>query len=404
VSKLDAARATFRRWQHLPDTGALDVILGTVAANRLPGDPVWTLLVGPPGGGKSEILNAVSQLEDAHPTATLTEASLLSGTAKKERAASAKGGLLHVIGAHGIIVCKDFGSVLSMNRDARSLVLAALREIFDGSWTRHVGTDGGKTLSWSGHVGLVGGCTPTIDRAHGVMGTMGERFCLYRLPKVDAKTQGRHALRHAGRETTMRAELAEACRSALGDTVAPRERTETESEQLIDLATFVVRARSAVERDGYSREIELVSEPEAPTRLVIVLARLLDGLDAIGCEREQAFATVVKTALDSIPALRLAVLRTLNQAGCIDTTEVADAVQHPPTTTRRTLEDLTAHGLVTRERQGDGKAHRWTLTPFAEEHLATFPETSEALEDLYLSRCAHSTTFRESTPAQLGLT
>ena len=110
---LDEARAVFRGWLHLPDTGALDVVLGTVAANRLDGDPVWLLLVGPPGGGKSELLNAVSGLDDAHPAATLTEAALLSGTPKREKAADAKGGLLREIGDRGIIVCKDFGSVLS---------------------------------------------------------------------------------------------------------------------------------------------------------------------------------------------------------------------------------------------------------------------------------------------------
>src|SRR5207247_4679589 len=127
-----------------------------------------------------------------------------------------------------------------------------------GAWTRHVGTDGGRTLTWSGKVGLIGGCTPTIDRHHGVMGAMGERFILYRLPDVDADTQAREALRHAGRERTMRAELAAAAREVLAGAGKPRERTDKETDRLIALATFAVRARSAGARDGYSREIELV--------------------------------------------------------------------------------------------------------------------------------------------------
>jgi hypothetical protein len=271
--RLDDARAVFRGWLHLPDTGALDVVLGTVAANRLDGDPVWTVLVSPPGEGKTELLNAISGLADAHPAGTLTEASLLSGTPKKEHAANARGGLLRAIGDYGIIVAKDFGSVLSMNRDARAGVLAALREVFDGAWTRHVGTDGGKTLTWKGKVGLVGGCTPTIDRHHAVMGAMGERFTLYRLPGVDPDVQARQALRHAGRERAMRSELADAARSVLEHLDQPRQRDDDETDRLIALATLVVRARSAVERDGYSREIELVPGSEAPTRLVIVLAQ-----------------------------------------------------------------------------------------------------------------------------------
>ena len=162
---------------------------------------MWLLVVGPPGGGKSEQLQGAAGLPDVHPAATITEAALLSGSPKREHAEGAKGGLLRQIGDFGIILCKDFGSVLSMHRDGRAQVLAALREVYDGSWTRHVGTDGGKTLHWEGKVGLIAGVTPTIDRHHAVMGAMGERFILFRLPEVDADEQARRALEHAGRET-----------------------------------------------------------------------------------------------------------------------------------------------------------------------------------------------------------
>ena len=366
---------TCQRWLHLPDPGALYVLLGTVAANRLEGDPVWLLLVGPPGGGKSELLMALSGLEDVHPTATITEAALLSGTSKRERASEAKGGLLRTIGDFGIIVAKDFGSVLSMNRDGRALVLAALREIYDGSWTRHVGTDGGRTMSWAGKVGFVGGCTQTIDRHHAVMGAMGERFLFYRLPEVDSSQQAYRALKHAGQERTMRAELAANVAGVLnGSMPTPPDLSDDETSWLVDLATLISRARSAVERDSYSREIELVPDSEAPTRLVIMMARLLQGLTAIGLERRQASDVVVKSALDSMPTLRRRVLGELFLAHGeqLDTTELARLTLHPTTTTRRALEDLTAHTLVVCHPQGEGKAHEWTLSEFATARLGRF--------------------------------
>ena len=224
---------------------------------------------------------------------------------------------------------------------------------------------------------------------------MGERFTLYRLPVVDSDQQARRALEHAGHEQAMRADLAAATHAVLSDLNTPRVRSDEETDALIALATFVVRARSAVERDGYSREIELVPGAEAPTRLVIVLDRLLAGLDAIRCDRDEALAIVTKAALDSVPALRLSTLRALEECGQSDTNAVAGAVQHPATTTRRTLEDLTAYGLVSCERQGEGKAHRWELTEFAEARLRAFPEKLKGEKRVFISRSAQEETKRE---------
>jgi hypothetical protein len=305
---------------------------------------------------------------------------LLSGTPKRERGKEAKGGLLREIGDFGIVLHKDFGSVLSMNRESRAAVLAALREVYDGSWTRHVGTDGGRTLSWSGKVGLIAGCTPSIDGHHAVIGSMGERFILYRLPPTDADLQVRRALAHVGREATMRAELADAVEQVLADVEVGWLQADADAEttdRLVKIATLAVRCRSAVERDGYTREVQLVPEPEAPARLALVLLRLLNGLRAIGLDAASAWPLVLKCALDSMPALRRKVLEELLRRPMpASTTEVAEAVRHPTTTTRRALEDLDAHGIAQRIPQGPGQADVWQLTAWARDRWPTYPEMS----------------------------
>ena len=374
----------FERWLYLPDRLPLLAVLGAVAANRLDGDPIWLVLVGPPGGGKTEPLRAIEALPDVYPTATLTEAALLSGTSQREREKGAKGGLLRVIGAFGVIACKDFGSVLNMPRDQRAAVLAALREIYDGSWTRHVGTGGGRTLAWAGKVGLVAGCTPAIDSHHAVMSAMGERFVLIRLPKLDDDAQAeqaRRALEHAGREEQMRRELSAAVAGLFArEPRKPRPMSDPESERLISLATLVVRARSAVERDGYTREILLVPDAEAPTRLAVVLSRLLAGLAALGVERSNAWEVVTKAGLDSIPALRHAALdRLLAAKDPLETADLAEALSHPTRTTERALEDLTAHGVITVKRGGRGRRNKWQISEWARRRcaeIATSPEMS----------------------------
>jgi Bifunctional DNA primase/polymerase, N-terminal/Primase C terminal 1 (PriCT-1) len=371
------AVAAYQSWLEMPDAGAVYAILGTVAAHRLDRDPVWTLLVAPPGWGKTEALQATAELEDVYPTATLTEPALLSGTAKRDRERSATGGLLNTIGESGIVLCKDFGSVLSMHREARGQVLAALREIYDGSWTRHVGVDGGKTLSWQGKVGFIGGCTPTIDRAHAVMATMGERFLLYRLPEVEPAKQAERALAHAGREEEMRRELARAVAGVFAAELrAPRGLGASERDRLIALATFAVRARSPVERDGHSREIELVPASEAPARLAKVLESLLAGLDSLGVARELAWRVTAKAALDCVPRLRRQVVELLTEHGETGTKDAAMKLDYPTSTTRRALEDLTAHRIV--RRSGGKNEDTWRLTEQASEWwTASVPETSE---------------------------
>lgn len=385
MTPLEACVATFRRWLYLPDPGALYITLAAVAANLGPGDPVWLLMIGPPGGGKTEVLAPLTSLDNVHPTATLTEAALLSGTPRKEREAGAKGGLLREIGSFGIIVCKDFGSVLNMHRDARAAVMAALREVYDGSWTRHVGTGGGKTLAWEGKVGLIAGCTPAIDSHHAVMGSMGERFVLYRLPKVDDDQQAGAALAHVGREPEMRAELTSAVgtliaavdRGVLGRQIDPEDHA-----RLVALATLAVRCRSAVERDSYHREIELIPEPEAPGRLALVLLRLLNGLTAIGVDQATAWQLITKAALDSMPAVRRIVLEAVRtETGPIETSALAKSIGYPKTTARRALEDLAAHGiLASSQAEGGNSPMFWTLTGWARSRWPNVPETSGGVQ------------------------
>lgn len=355
----------FSRHLYLPDAGVVLVTLGTVAANLLEGDPVWTLLVGPPGSGKTEVLNALIGLDHVHLVGALTEPALLSGTPKKEVATTARGGLLRQIGRFGILVPKDFTSVLSMHRDSRAQLLAALREIYDGAWVRMVGTDGGRTLAWEGKIGMIGGVTPVIDNHHAVMAAMGERFLLYRLPAANPRTMARRALSRQGRDAAMRAELSAAVKVLFSRFRAiPLILDDDSQNRIIALSTLVARARSAVERDGYTREVELVPGAEMPARLALALARLDRGMAAIGVPDGERWRLVCKTATDCIPALRWRALNYLwtlsGQAGT--TSKVAEVLGYPTTTIRRALEDLAAYGLIWRlSSDSRGKADTWKI-------------------------------------------
>jgi hypothetical protein len=371
--------STFRRWLYLEDAGALYVFLGCLAANYLPGDPVWLMLVGGSSVGKTEPLQAAAGLSSVHVMATLTgEGALLSGTSKREQSRGATGGLLRQVGDFGILLLKDFGSIISMHRDARANVLAALREVFDGSWTRYVGADGGRQLHWQGKLGLVAACTTAIDTAYAVSGTLGERFVMYRLALTERNDQAERALDNARLKAQMRRELADAVQGLFADldrTAEPPDLSPDERRRFVSLANLATLCRSGVVRDGYRREIELIMDEEGPARLAGALLHLYWGMLAIGVDRADAWPVIVKCAFDSMPKVRRDVFDALRDGGWHATNAIALQVSYPTVTARRALEDLAAH-RVTRRRQAEGKADEWALTNRARELLATVSETS----------------------------
>ena len=303
-TNIDQVLAVFRKWLLLANETPVLAMLGAVAANLLPGDPVWLGIVGPPSSAKTEILASLSKLPFVAQAATLSPAGLLSGTPQRQRHMTARGGLLNQIGAFGVLVLKDFGSILQMRPDNKAELLAALREIYDGKWTRVLGSDGGRVLTWSGKLGLLFAATNAIDSHHAIIGSMGDRWMLTRIDNTPG--QFKRAIEHRGALTLqMRDELADAVAGLFAPQLpAPCEPTPDEIDQIGEIAGLAVRLRGAIERDRYSREVEMVLGAEGTGRLGLALERLLCGLDALGIERATAFVVVKAVAFDSVPPIR----------------------------------------------------------------------------------------------------
>jgi hypothetical protein len=214
---LAQVEGTLARWIRDDDPIPTRAVLAAYVANRwLDGDPVWLLLVGGSGVGKTERIAPLEVMPDVILGSSISgPAALLSGTGKKERAKDATGGVLRKLpNGNGLLLLKDFTSIIDMQREARAEVLAALREIYDGRWDRSIGAEGGRTLSWSGHLGLIAGCTTAIDSAHGVVSVMGTRFLYIRLQASDEMIAGA-AFDHVGDESPMRAALRAAVKGLL---------------------------------------------------------------------------------------------------------------------------------------------------------------------------------------------
>ncbi|MGB6147468.1 ArsR family transcriptional regulator [Mycolicibacter algericus] len=347
-SPLTDAHKVFRRWLGDDyDTDALDAVLATAAVERLDGDPLWLLLVSGSGNAKTETVQALDGI-GAVVTSTISSAgALLSATGRKDRAKDATGGLLRKIGSRGVLVIKDVTSILSMSGEARNEVLAAKREVYDGRWSRNVGSDGGMTLEWAGRIAVIGAVTTAWDKAHAVIAAMGDRFVLIRMDSTKGRqAAGRKAIGNTGSEVQMRTELAEAVAGVLaGMSSAPAKLTDAETGVLLAAADLVTLSRTGVEYD-YRGDVIDAHAPEMPTRFAKQLAQVVRGGVAIGVNRNAALRLAIRCARDSMPPLRLAIIDDIAKHPDSPTVEVRKRLGKPRATIDRQLQALHMLGVL----------------------------------------------------------
>jgi len=127
------------------------------------------------------------------------------------------------------------------------------------------------------------------------------------------------------------------------------ELSEDEENRLVAAADIVTLARTGVEVDYQGNVID-AHEPEMPTRFVKQLVLIFRGALSIGIERTDAMALALRCARDSIPPIRLSVLKDLdaNDIEECRVTDIAQRLRKPWTTVKRTLEALYVLELVNR--------------------------------------------------------
>jgi hypothetical protein len=346
----------FRRWLGDEyDFQALHAVLAAAAAEQLSGDPAWLLLLSGPGNAKTETVQALAGAGAIVTSTISSEGALLSATARRERAKDATGGLLRRIGARGLLVVKDVTSILSMNRDARNTLLAALREVHDGYWERNVGSDGGRSLAWSGRIVLIGAVTTAWDRAHDVIASMGDRFVIVRMDSTTGRiTAGRQACANTGQEKQMRGELAGAVGGLLstvtGDTGSSI--SDAERDRLLEAANIVTLARTGVEYD-YRGDVIDAHAPEMPTRFAKQLMQLVRGAVVLGVDRADALSLAIRCARDSMPPLRLVIVDDVAAHPGAYTHDVRQRLGKPRATVDRQLQALQMLGVLVCQEHDD---------------------------------------------------
>lgn len=354
----------FQEVLYIEDTSIIPVVAATVLSNRIPGDPIWLMIVGPSSGGKSEIINAAIDVEFVHFVSTLTSNTFLSGMSSKEGGAPTS--LLHRIG-NGVIAMKDFTSIISMHYEAQKEVLAQMREIYDGHITKETGT--GKNLTWTGKINLIAGVTDKIYSVEDKFSEMGARWINFVFKDQDRKKTTHRAMSNHRSIKDLRKYLADAFSQYIQEAIAtlPEQLPKIPNklrDEIIELSDFVATARSPVERD-YKGDMTLVHSPEMPARMASQFANLamiftvMDG----GKLTKESRNIMYRIILDSIPKTRRMALRVLAQYDKVKTSGMASELGYPTPTARKWLEDLGVHKLIERDKQAGFAGFFWKIKP-----------------------------------------
>lgn len=376
----------------LNDPYITKVVVAALISHRIKGDPVWIVLVAPSGGGKSEFINMLSKCEGVLPLSTLSSHTFVSGQRKSGQETS----LLMKI-QNGIITFKDLTSLLSENKDDRSVIMGQLREIYDGKYNKAFGN--GENVDWEGKITVIAGATHVIHSMRQSYSAMGERFLFYEIIQPEPKAAADKTMtnQEEGKMAEHRLDLAESMRHYADELIEIPEKLpkipKELREELIDLADLATKARSAVERNyrAPDQPITEVHPPEMPTRFSGQLINFARGLmitnwneigtfDLTDNDRKALF----KLALDSITSSRRRALQELAKYTVLETSGLAIRLGFPTQTARIWMQDLTALGVAEREKGTGAKGDRWNILPRYRELISKFenikPEDKELTE------------------------
>jgi hypothetical protein len=353
---LKKIKEKFKSWLEMEDDRVIDVVLGTVVANRFHGDSVNIHIVGPPSSSKTELLRATFDLPDVYPLSTLTAHTFTSGLTYRGEKLKDYSLLAKLSKAHKILlVIKDFTTILEKRNEDRAEIFSQIREIADGHFTHDYGS-GKEATVWKGRLGILTGVTTVIDKQYSLRQILGERFLHYRLPWVDPYEMAKRAGKNTGKEERMRRELSSVVTDFMKGFSSPKlfdvKSGGVTEDMLINLAMVVAEARTGTSRDRYTQGLAYIPEPEAPPRLMKYFSKLGRAIALIqGKSRMdmEVYKILAKVARDTLPSYRNSILKTLwHQYPNWNTLpSLSGITTHSLATLRLNLEDLVALKLVT---------------------------------------------------------
>ena len=372
ITTIELLELEFKKVFLIVDEGVIRMSCACVIANRMDLDPVWLLLVTSSSGGKTEIISSFSKLEFIHPISDLTVNTFASGQKKTGVETS----LLMKI-QNGIMTFKDFTSVMSKDKEAKKAIMSQLREIFDGEYVKRTGT--GDDIVWRGKVGALAGSTEAVYRHLEDMTEMGDRFIMYSIDQPDRIEVSKRAMDNTHDMASKREHLKDCVRFFIEHVIKSIDNEdivlkEEVRDELLEVADFATRVRSAVMVDFKTGLPDFVPSAEMPMRMtqqLYTLAHAFIAMDKAGAPERKGEAfeltelerrLLYRTAFDSIPRTRRDVLFPLAEfRGGVSSAGMAVHLNLPTSSTTKYLMQINALKICKRVKSKGANGDNWIL-------------------------------------------
>lgn len=388
----------YARWLKMTrhHTDALKVCYATVLANHWPGVPVWGLLVGPPGIGKTELLMSLQDVPEVMLESSVGPKTLISGFkgVKEDEDPSLIPKMLNKT-----TVFKDWTEILDMSENEQRELYKTLRGAFDGHVIRHYGN--GVERSYRGRFGILGGVT---NKVHGQSrATVGERFLKFQMPPLKKKTAEdviRRAITSSTKTDKQKAALSSAALAFLDRDVPDWEPEDILGSKYISKTVAVSQLIAILRHDvewenlgGGERGLKYKPQVEIGTRIAQQLTKFAMAMCIVDGKKrmdDESWRLVERLAFNTGIGFNLDVVEAIMAYGGVscDFQMIRQVAKIPSTSLRRKLEDLEVLGVlkpegVVRDRRMGRPPTRWRVSSTVIEYWRLLKPKSHIKESLY---------------------
>jgi len=380
----------------IADDGILKLLMATIIGNQLSSNAIWIMIVGASASGKSEYISSLNKLDKIIcPISDLTVNTLASGSRQFGKETS----LLHKLPIGAVFAFKDFTSMVSKNREAKTEILAQLREVYDGEFVKRTGT--GDDIKWKGKVGAIAGSTEVVFEHLEDLSAMGDRFILYSMKMPDRMEVARRVLFNSKDMGEKRDHLQNCVKEFIDYTMSKMVKdvdlvlSHEVEERLLQVADFSTKVRSGVIMDERNKSlVRFVPSSELPTRVTGQFYALARGFIAMGQSDEERkvkkgeltdeeIAILYQIAFDSIPIKRRMALHALAKyKGGVATKGLATSLNYQTVVVNGWMAQLNSLGICHRVKKGNSDV--WSLNEKYRKIISEYEHINpveESLED-----------------------